>query len=172
MPSRLGSRNKRTLAREALIRAATIGGAHVETTTKQRSNAAKLSFEDMILAAQLSDAGNSHEAIAAQLKVHRTTIGRALSLFGDTRAVAKKRLQAAAAQLADVAITASQIAGATGNAEPALEILDRLETLPRRHPAGEGAGPRIMVVVGQPSLQALPPGLAVLDQTAPRSDTP
>ena len=67
MPSRKGSRNTRTLAREALIRAATVEGAHIETATEQRSNAAKLSFEDMIVAAQLSEAGETQDTIAAQL---------------------------------------------------------------------------------------------------------
>ena len=158
MPSRKGSRNKKTLVREALMKKVGEQGVDV---SKPRSNAAKLSYEDMVLVAQLADQGKTQVDIAQLFHTNQSTISRILASFADTRPIAKKRLHAAALHLADVAVTASEIAGQAGDAEPALELLDRLDVVPSRTRQVD-SGPRIVVMVGQPTLQGLPPALAAL----------
>lgn len=157
---------KKTLIREALIETAKKAGLDTETfqdgeplrLALRRGNAAKLTYTDMVLISELGDAEKSQEEIATLFKVDRSTISRVQAAMADTRPYAKRRLHAAAAELAEVAITASQIAGTTGDADPALELLDRLDVVPKRTQAPP-QGPRVLVVVGQPGATALPDAL-------------
>jgi len=151
-----GSKNKRTLARIATIKRAVEQGVELSTGDK-------LTAEDIALAVKLMDDGETQASVASKLGVSQATISRALSQFEDTTSLAKKRLKASALRLTDMALAATQLAAEIGNAEPALELLDRLEVAARRDSGATGGGPRVVVMVGAATQAALPPALLAID---------
>lgn len=125
-----------------------------------RRRGSKLSLTDVGVALRLAEEGKSQATIAELLGVNQSNVSRALAAFTDTRTIAKSRLNQAADRVAKDALVASAKAAKRGDAAPALEILDRLDVAPRKHQDGSG-GAKVMVVIGQPSVGALPPGLSL-----------
>ena len=156
MGSRKGIKNRKTVLREQwlgrLVNAMNNGTA---VPSGEGSNASKLTPEDMRAIVQMAIKGHTQLELAEKFKVHQSTISRVFMTFHDTRDLAKQRLQGAALQMAETALDAVTAAGAVGDANPALELLDRLDVAPKRLQVAP-SGPKVMVVVGNPSPQALP----------------
>lgn len=115
---------------------------------------------------KLSARGKSQADIAEQLGVSQSTVSRLLERYPDTSGIAIARLRSAAEKMAENLIEAAQKAAEKGNADAALEVLDRLDILVAKakttNPLGEA---KVMVVVGAlpgtpQSLGALPPAIA------------
>ena len=160
MASRKGSLNRKTVAKGRLAEALQqLAPPPVTAETKhgRRSNA-RLTYGDIVLALQLEAAGKEQREIAQILHVSQPHISRLLQTFRDTRPMAKAKLNHAAEHIADAAVTAVDVAAAAGDAEPALELLDRLQVAARTRDVAPEAT-KIMIVVGQPTPAALPPAL-------------
>ena len=158
MASREGRPNRKTVAKGRLAQALQqLSPENPRLPT--RPAGARLSYADIALAVQLEAAGKQQKEIASVLHCSQPHVARILQHFRDTRPVAKARLNHAAEHLADVAVTAASVAAAAGDAEPALELLDRIQVAPKTRDVAPES-PKILIVVGQPTPDALPPGLA------------
>ncbi len=116
-----------------------------------------LSYEQINLILKLSASeGKTQVEIADIMGVTQPTVSRILSEFTDTSLLAKLRLKGSAELMAERVIVASQVAAARGDASPALEVLDRIDALPKRLSGASGGGPKVIVVVGS----VTPPKLA------------
>ena len=169
MASREGRPNRKTIAKGRLAEA--LQQLSPEHPGLPPRRGARLSYADIALAVQLEAAGKQQKEIAAVLHCSQPHVARILQHFRDTRPVAKARLNHAAEHLATAAVTAASVAAAAGDAEPALELLDRIQVAPKTREAAAEA-PKIMIVVGQPTPDALPPALSALPTisvSSPRS---
>jgi len=105
-----------------------------------------LSWEDVALAVTLDAGGKSQQEIATLLKVNQSSISKVLTKFKDTRQIAKIRLRASAELIASRILRATEVAAERGDAAAALEVLDRIDAVPKRQE--RQSGNRVMVVVG------------------------
>lgn len=133
-------------------------------TIPGRGHGAKLTFKDVAQILALEDSGKSQTEIAKLFGVSQGQISRIVNGFKDSREVARQRLHASAEKLVDHALTASGLAAAKGNAEPALELLDRMEVAPKKVSGGKGGGNVVVVVggAGQATADILP-ALPIID---------
>lgn len=107
--------------------------------------------------------GHTGRQIARLLNISESRVSQHLKKAKlDTRVEAGVRLQQDAELIAQQAVEAVKVAATKGDATAALELLDRLDVAPsKRRPAAPDAGPRVVVVVGNPTpnpaiLPALP----------------
>lgn len=107
---------------------------------------AKLSWEDIALMVQMSDHRTQAE-LATIFHVSEALVQQMLGKFADARPAARKRLHGAARQFAEDVIHASAVAAKRGDATPALEVLDRIDALPKRA-SGPHDGAKVVVIVG------------------------
>lgn len=94
--------------------------------------------------------GRSQADIAKTMNVSQSSISRLLEKYPDTRGIAAATLRTEAEKMAQHVAKAAELAAKKGNADPALEVLDRLEVLTARSKtSGNGAADtKVMVVVG------------------------
>lgn len=122
----------------------------------------KLSHADIAMVLDLAEKKSQNE-LAKLVGVSQSQISRVLSTFEDTRALAKATLHAKAAEVAEMAVGAAGVASKRGDGSVALELLDRLEVVPRKTREPGSGGAKVLVVVGQSTPNALPPALQTLD---------
>ena len=116
----------------------------------------KLTYKDVALVLNLHDAGKSQASIAQMFDISQGQVSKILNGFSDSREAARRRLKASAMKLVRHAMKASAIAAQRGDADPALEMLDRLDVAPKRQAVVAGTGPKVMIVVGGSNPAALP----------------
>lgn len=122
-----------------------------------------LSYEQLSMVIKLSVAGKTQVEIADIIGCTQPTISRVLSEFTDTTGIAKIRLKGAAELMAERVIQASGVAASRGDASPALEVLDRIDALPKRQTGSKEGGTKVVVVVGS----VTPPTFSVETVDAP-----
>ena len=116
-----------------------------------------LSYEQVSLMLKLSSVEQKTQVeIAEIMGVSQPCVSRILTQFSDTTGIAKARLKGAAELMAERVIVASEVAAARGDASPALEVLDRIDALPKRVSGSTGGSAKVIVVVGS----VTPPKLA------------
>ena len=132
-----------------------------------RDKRAKLSWEDIALLVQASEKFTVRE-LADQFHVSKSLVSSVLNKFADSRPVARKKLHGAAQQFAEDVIHASTVAAARGDASPALEVLDRIDALPKRS-RDTGDGAKVVVIVGGGVSPAtlVPANLPTIDVSVP-----
>lgn len=96
--------------------------------------------EDALIV-HLAMEGKSQGEIAQRLNCHQSSVSRVLSLYQDTRELAKWKLHSAAKALADRVI-------ADADVDQALEVLDRLEVAPKRANTPQGLAVQVNIGVG------------------------
>jgi hypothetical protein len=106
-----------------------------------------LTAKQIALVCQLSDAGKTGCEIAAILGCDDSTVSRTLQEFGDTREIARRKLEAGAMRLVQTVVE-------TQDAGVALKALGKLDVV-REDQAG--AGNTVMIAIGQPGQQLAPP---------------
>jgi DNA-binding MarR family transcriptional regulator len=100
----------------------------------------------------MSQEGKTQEEIAQEMGVNQASISRILARFKDTRGMAKSRLNGTAYTMVKRLLQAAEKAAEKGDATAALEVLDRLDVMPKKQPApmsGKGET-KVLVVVGAP----------------------
>ena len=143
---------ERKAARIEARRATARAKGQVRLPGRERSGSINATDVALILALKEKEATN-HE-IAQALNIGRDTVGFVLADFADTRPVAKAYLRAKADQIAQHAVTASEVAAGMGKADASLELLDRLDVAPKR--VEEPAGSKTVIVIGSSNASALP----------------
>ena len=120
---------------------------------KRASNAGRkhLTTKQIALVIQLTDQGKTQVEISQLLGVADSTISRTLAEFGDTREIARKRLEAGALKLARTVAN-------TKDAAVALKTLGKLDVV-REDQAG--AGTSVLIAIGQPGSALAPPDIMI-----------
>jgi DNA-binding XRE family transcriptional regulator len=108
----------------------------------------KLTYQDIGLLVQLRQHKHlSQTELADIFGVTQSTISRLLLQFEDTRVVAKQRLHSEAAAIVDATVQATKVAALRGDANPGLELLDRLDIAVKKRQEAPG-GAKVMIMVG------------------------
>jgi hypothetical protein len=149
--------------RQAERQAARQSGAKGQPVLPGRLRSGKLGAQDVALILALKEKEATNREIAKILNIGDDTVARAVAEFADTRPLAKAYLRKQAETIAGHAVQASQEAALKGDADPALELLDRLDVAPKR--VEESDKSKVMIIVGGNSISALPQ-LPVLDVTS------
>ena len=121
----------------------------------------KLTNADLLTVVTLAAKETPQREIARRVGVSQAQISRILSGYEDTRALATATLHAKAAEVADAAITAASVASKRGDGSVALELLDRIDVSPKKIRESIQSGPKVLVVVGHSTPNALPPALTI-----------
>jgi predicted transcriptional regulator len=122
--------------------AAEIEPSVVITQNKPRR---KLEPAEIRLILALAKKGLTQTEIAKRLQVNQATISRVLSEWDDSRALAKAKLRAGAAELAQRVIEKANVA-------ESLDVLSRLDVLPKEQ-ATNDSGVKVFVGVNLADLQ-------------------
>ena len=106
----------------------------------------RLSYDEVSALLKLESSGKTQQEIADIFHISQSNVSRIVSQFKDTRILAKQRLHGAAEVMAERVIQAAEVASRRGDGSVALEVLDRVDALPKRSDGGGGA--RVVVIVG------------------------
>lgn len=152
-PERIAERKAERLARPKAPRQPRLPG---------RTRGGAIGPMDVALVLALRDKKATQVEIAKVLNINVLTVVKVLEDFHDTRPIAKAYLQKQANTIAEHAVNASLQASLKGNADPALELLDRLDVAPKRVEVLDSG--KVMVIVGSSNHSALPsfPNLTAL----------
>ena len=101
-----------------------------------------LTYPEIGLAIKLRDEGLTQEQIAQRLDRDQTTISDVLLNFTDTRPIAQLKLRNSAVRFAERVIQRADV-------DQSLEMLDRLEVVPRRQVDHSKAN-QVNIVIGMP----------------------
>ena len=89
--------------------------------------------------------GLSQDEIAQRLGFSQPSISHVIAQFTATDALAKLWVRGRSLKLTKAGVLATLKAARKGDAEPALEMMDRLDVLPKRV---EDAGAKVQIVIG------------------------
>jgi len=131
------------------------------TTTEQdpeglQHRGGKLTYQDIGLLVQLRQhKGMTQTELAAIFGITQGQVSRLLAQFEDTRVLAKNRLNKEADAIVEATVNATKIAASRGDANPGLELLDRLDIAAKKRQEATG-GAKVMIMVGGGSVPELP----------------
>mgnify|MGYP001579567563 FL=1 len=131
----------------------------------------RLSYDEVSALLKLDASGKKQQEIAEIFGISQSNVSRIVSQFKDTRVLAKQRLHGAAELLADRVLHAADVASKRGDGSVALEVLDRVDALPKRQSEG-GGGAKVIVIVGNapvPSFSEKPNVIAIDAHAEPAS---
>ena len=140
----------------------------VASSTAQQRTAdfTRLSDDDKALIFVLSKQGHTQTAIAQLVGCHHTSVSRWLAKLEPTTEIAKARAHNRALEVTDAALEGAIKAARNGQPEHALEVADRLDTLPKRQLERNSVG--VQVFVGMPNQgQLKPPAIEVTALSPP-----
>ena len=114
----------------------------VKLKPKRTQGKSHLSYTQIGLALKLRDEGKTQDEIAQCLNRDRSAIAKLLLSFVDTRPLATLRLHNRALGFAETVIR-------DANVEESLEMLDRLEVVPKRQ-IDQSKANQVNIVIGMP----------------------
>lgn len=132
--------------------------------THPPSRTAKLTTDEVVVILTMVRSGKSYTDAAKAVGCSHAAAARTVRRYTSSIPLAKDRLKGAALGITKAAIHATKVAAQKGEADPALELLDRLDVAPKRVTAQPGN--QVMVVFGLNDADL--PALPVIDAT-PRS---
>lgn len=94
--------------------------------------------------------GQSQRQVAERLGVTQAAISLIVQKFTPSEHLAKLWVRSSALKVAKSGILAAHKAARHGDAEPALELLDRLDVLAQRRAPSNSDGPKVMIAIGMP----------------------
>ena len=134
-----------------------------KTPQKPIPDFSRLSYADTALLLKLADDGRTQMEIATVIGCSQPTVSQVLSRFGDTRDLAKKRMNSAALKLVDRVIEDADV-------DQSLEVLDRIGVAEKRlQPTG--ADTKIAIVIGMPGQAVGPDPLLTVSTSEHRLGT-
>jgi len=117
----------------------------------------RLSLQDQALILQLSEAGKLGTQIAQIMGVDNATVSRTLKRFGDTRVLARKRLENGALKLTETLLK-------TTDGGTALKALGKLDVV---RDDAERASAQVMVMIGDSTRPLAPPDITITPISPP-----